>query len=239
MSRKLPEPKVRFRCAQVRLRTLAALVGVAAAVPASGQESAEPVVRVEEDWQLVLNEPNYGANSPQFHTLMSPGKDTESIYIQATWNYRELPAFQSGGLQLQGWFGDSCGIQRNPCTEQLSNSAETVTWTQSLETDRSSKIVFSIMNGQSTTWGTFGGDLHKITGYIRIPDLNAYSTSVSVQNSWITYGANRVDSLVITQVRRYGSGGLISVDTEPKVIYNLEQDQSVQAEIVEDAGFSF
>ena len=46
-----------------------------------------------------------------------------------------------------------------------------------------------------------------------------YSPAVSEQNSWITYGANRVTKLVITQTRSYRLSGTVTVDTTPRVVY--------------------
>ena len=60
----------------------------------------EPVVRVEEDWMLVLNEPDGNVDSPQFHTVMSPFSDASSFFAQVLWNYRETPDFVTGGVQL-------------------------------------------------------------------------------------------------------------------------------------------
>ena len=53
--------------------------------------------------------------------------------------------------------------------------------------------------------------------------LNGYSTDLSVTKSWISHGANRVNLLRITEVRRYDAeGNLISRDTTPRVVFELE-----------------
>ena len=86
-------------------------LGVLSAVPilmvcTSAQAAGAPpdvlvIMRVEEDWEVVLNEPGSDVNAPQFHTVMSPFGDLDSLYAQITWNYRELPDFEAGGLQIQ------------------------------------------------------------------------------------------------------------------------------------------
>jgi hypothetical protein len=183
---------------------------------------AEPVIRVEEDWKLVLNQPDGSVDSPQFHTIMSPYADVDSFYAQVLWNYRETPNFTAGGVQLQSYEGESLIRRRSMEYGQLSTTAETVTWTQSLSTDGVA-LTFDVSNGQSTTWGTFGKDM-RISSDANLPDLSGYSADVSAQESCVTYGGNRVNSLVITEVRYYGEGGLLGVDNTPRVVFQLGQE---------------
>lgn len=180
-------------------------------------EGADPVVRVEEDWQLVLNEPDDAMTSPQFHTVMSPLSNIDTSYAQVLWNYREVPDFVAGGLQLQGWNGEQMVNSKTVRITPLSTSAETIRWTQVLEIVWG-ELFFDIINGQSTTWGLFGKDM-RLQQYGTVPNLNAYSPQVSVNNSCITYGSNRVTQLVITEVRYYGPWGLLYTDSTPKTVY--------------------
>lgn len=187
----------------------------------SSSEWPENVIRVEEDWVLVLNEPNDAVTAPQFHTVMSPIASTDSYFAQVTWNYRENPDFISGGMQLHGCDGENVVRRRIVAMGELSTAAETVTWTQALATD-GALAYFEIFNGQSTTWGSFGKDmridLDSYTSY-----LNDYTPEVSAENSTVTFGSNRVDSLTITQVRWYGASGLLAVDNTPRVVFQLDQ----------------
>ncbi|MFH1109138.1 MAG: hypothetical protein V1790_08100 [Planctomycetota bacterium] len=183
---------------------------------------AEPVIRVEEDWKLDLNQPDGSVDSPQFHTIMSPYTDVDSFYAQVLWNYRETPDFTAGGVQLQSYAGESLIRRRSMEFGQLSTSAETITWTQSLTTDGVA-LSFEVTNGQSTTWGTFGTNM-RISSDANLPDLSGYSPDVSAQESCVTYGGNRVDLLVITEVRYYGVSGLLGVDNTPRVVFQLDQE---------------
>lgn len=185
--------------------------------------STEPVVRVEEDWELVLDEPSDALSAPQFHTVMSPFGDTDSIFAQITWNYRELPEFSSGGLQIQAWNGDTLFKEKAFGGSKLSTTSETVRWTQVLTTDGSS-LSFTIKDGTSTTWGTFGypAENMKVQGTVNLPSLNGYNTDTSVSDSCVSFGSNRVVSLKIREVRRYGTSGLLSADNTPRVVF--EQD---------------
>lgn len=201
-------------------------VGVLAVAGLHRADSApvldEPVIRVEEDWLMVLNEPDDTVDSPQFHTVMSPTNHLDSFYAQVTWNYKQEPDYVSGGLQLSSCDGDEVVRSRSVEQRQLSSAAETISWSQSLETDGSS-LSFSVFNGSGATWGSFGKDM-TIDMDAYLPLLNTYSANLSQESACVTYGSNRVDLLMITQVRRYGVSGLISVDNTPRVVFELDED---------------
>jgi len=202
-----------------------ALVGAAAClIPSDTQASyAEPVIRVEEDWVMVLYEPNDALTTPQFYTVMSPHDHLDSFFAQVTWNYREDPDFTPGGMQIQAWDTEYLVTEKSFFAEMLSGSAETVRWTQSLSTD-GSKLTFAINNGQSTTWGTFGypAENMKIQATAALPNLNGYNPVLSQSNSGISFGSNRVDSLTIAEVRYYGPSGLLATDSSPKVVFDRD-----------------
>lgn len=205
---------VRSLCAAISFSLFALL--------ASSVAQATDVVRVEEDWELVLDVVSESKQAPQFETLMSPFAYDDQQWVffcRVTWNYRELPEYVPGGFQLQTCIGDYVLSKRGLVGEAFSTTGETVTWTQQL-TSSHDRAFFKIMNGQSTTWGEFGGSDLQLDEYPHPPNLNAYSTDVSVRKSGITYGANRVVLLRIKEVRRYGEDGqLVSVDSTPRVIH--------------------
>lgn len=175
---------------------------------------SDPVLRVEEDWELVLNDPDGETASPQFATVMSPFSDTDSYYAQTLWNYRETPDFVPGGVQLHSYRGTETLRRRSVEYRVLSSSAETILWTQSLETDGTT-LTYSVFDGTSTTWGTFGRDMN-ISSSAGVPDLSGYDPSFSAANACVTFGSNRVDSLVLKRVRYYGHDGLLYTDETPR-----------------------
>ncbi|NLX12522.1 MAG: hypothetical protein GXY44_02570 [Phycisphaerales bacterium] len=192
--------------------------------PVQADDDTSPaIVRVEEDWILVLNEPNDAMFAPQFHTVMSPFGHLESVYLQVIWNYWEYPEFEPGGLQMQAWDGGLIEYEKDFHGQQLSTNAETVSWTQVLETD-GTVLTFRIENGHSQTWGNFGGEYMQIHGVTNLPNLNRYLTNLSVVNSLVTYGANRVDLFAIAAVRYYSEEGLIVTDNVTKVITQAMAD---------------
>lgn len=218
----LPTAKqVRLGCTALGLGT--AFLISAPAVSEDGPSGPTPIVRVEEDWQLVLNEPDDGLDSPQFHTVMSPLGNSDSYFAQILWNYGDTPYYREGGLQLQCWNGEELELSKSVGTSQLSTGSETISWTQALTTD-GALLAIQIINGASTTWGGFGKDMY-ISVDALLPFLNDYNTGVSVENSCVTYGSNRVDSLIIKEVRYYGEDGLLYTDENPKVVYELGDDE--------------
>ena len=217
----LTVPAVASEPAEASSPVVASGPGVASAPVVASGEAQEPVIRVEQDWRLVLTEPDDAVLAPQLHTVMSPFGNLNSLYAQVTWNYAELPDFEEGGLQIQAWEGEDCSFHRSFNGQGLSGIAETVRWTQVMETNGNT-LSCKIVNGQSTTWGSFGGQSMGVNGSAAVPNLNQYDTGVSVGNSLVTYGANRVRLLVITEVRRYGEDGLLSVESNPRVIFRGE-----------------
>jgi hypothetical protein len=184
-----------------------------------GDSPATDVMQVEEDWELVLAEPAATKTAPQLETIISPVSNIDSVFARTTWNYREFPDFQAGGMQLQAWHHDAFLAKTDFGTNDLSMVGETVTWTQALKTD-GTVLTLKIANGRSVTWSEFGGSTLTLVGVVDLPNLNDYRTTVSVDNSGITFGSNRVVLLRIRAVRRYAADGtLLSTDSEPKVIH--------------------
>ncbi|MFO0840112.1 MAG: hypothetical protein U1D55_16515 [Phycisphaerae bacterium] len=175
------------------------------------------IVRVEEDWGLVLNDPESELYSPQFHTIMSPTEGLDSLYGQVLWNYSESPDFSPGGLQLSFWNDNDLLLDRTASAAPLSQRAEVIIWTQVMELSGST-VTFSIQDGNSESWGQFGGSEMTVSYDSHESDLNRYSTGASVSNSCITYGGNRVALLAILQVRRFDEHGNVDVDSTPHVV---------------------
>jgi len=185
-----------------------------------------PVTRVEEDWELVLSAPDGDLLAPQLHTVISPFADLDTYYAQITWNYRELPDFAPGGFQVQGWVGENVVDVRSFDLEAFSRQSERFIWTQVMAVSEG-WTAFAVVNGFSPTWGSFGGIEAVIYDFTGLSDLSAYSPEVSVRNSLITYGANRVQWLGIREVRYFGPDGeLLYRDVMPRVVYGGEYSRA-------------
>ena len=188
---------------------------------AAAQEPGPTVVRVEEDWELVIGDPNQQTDAPQIVCVISPQGDVASIHAAFELNGRSLPSFEAGGMQLQVWDGNVALSDRaHPNGLRMQQAGETVSWTQSMSL-ADGKLTFEIVNGTSSTWADFGGQ-----GYLKAivdtssDSLNGYSPEVSVNNSGVSYAGNRVQSLVLKGVRIYMSDGQVFEDNTERVVHS-------------------
>lgn len=211
----------RLRSRRGLTASLAVATALALIIPSAfaAVDPAETVTHVEEDWELVVDEPSGVKDSPQLATVMSPFSDLDSLFGIVTWNYRELPSFTAGGMQLQSWAGEEFLLSKDFRSSELSTVGETITWTQSLKVN-GGVLKLKVQDGHSTTWGAFGGSEMTLSEIINIGNLDYYSADTSAKNSGISYGANRVILLRVKEVRRYNADGdLISTDSTPRVVH--------------------
>ena len=218
---------------QRRFRTFSALWAtvpvaiVTAAVTASAlwaQIPAANVFRIEEDWQLVIGSPDTFVNGPQVTCTISP-INMSTAYCAFDINYHTQPDYQAGGLQIHTWDPTNpVEIANADQTHLMSTAGETVTWTQTMALANGA-LTFKIMNGQSQTWGKFGGapgnsgDL-MLNLPSTLSNLNSYSSGISVANSGVSFATNYVTSLTLAAVRYYDvNGNLIQQITTPQVVY--------------------
>lgn len=166
------------------------------------------VVKVEETWQLSVGEPNDSRNAPQITMVMSPFSDLESDYFIFELNHRTKPSYVAGGMQVQRWFnGQHYCTHNNWKSGTMNSTGETAVWTQELTIDEG-KVTFQIRNGQSLTWGQFGGQGHlKSTATTGLPNLNSYRADISINESGIGYAGNRVSSLILQRIKWTMSDG--------------------------------
>lgn len=209
------ERRWRERLAGIVL-TWMAVVNLAPVVEAQEQAA---VTRVEEDWELVVAQPDPDTTAPQVTCVISPSGNLDGHYASVELNHQTQPDFASGGVHLQSWSGeDPLGTYTSSQTGLLNLESETVTWTQSMELVGSA-LKFSV-EGDSATWGHFGGgeELKANVGS-SLENLNDYRPDTSVANSGVGFASNRVTRLVLKEVRYYSAQGLLLSDTTERVVY--------------------
>lgn len=192
------------------------LLGAAAA-------RAADIVRIEEDWELVVADPDPASFAPQVTSTISPVGDLSGYYGVFDLNLRNLPVVEAGGMQLQVWNNESPVITKKSNVGTLLNSnGETITWTQSMWVS-DGQLHFAVLNGESETWGAFGsGGSLTVDVAHELTNLQLYNPDVSVANSGIGFAANRVTSLTLKAVRAYSEGALEGQDNTPRVVYAHE-----------------
>jgi len=197
---------------------LSAASALALTLGASFVTTTEPD-RIEEDWQVVLGTPDTSTDCPQISATTSPTGSAQDPLMVFKLNYRDQPNFQSGGLSAQAWQGKQFLSNSDQGSDQLATPNETVTWTQRMSLS-GGNINFKVLSGNSTTWGQFGAndtDLAVSTAS-SAADLSGYTPTYSVSNSGATYGANRVTTMTLLQVRYYQGSTLLSTDTTARQV---------------------
>ena len=199
------------------LATLALVFG-----PLSPQTSAwdgTDVVCVEEDWELVVDEPDATTNSPQVTCVTSPVGHVNGVYVAFDLNHHSLTDYYSGGLQLQLWHDDVPLSDDYPrMYNLLSSTGEVVTWTQRMRLG-DERLRFEVVNGLSSSWGAFGGSTLSVSVETNLENLNQYSPDVSVANSGVGFGGNRVERLALKRVRLYKANGQVDVREVNAVVH--------------------
>ncbi len=66
-------------------------------------QNPQPIVRIEEDWFLQINNPDAGNDAPQIINVISPTSLLSDLHAILELNHSTLPDYQSGGMQLQVW----------------------------------------------------------------------------------------------------------------------------------------
>jgi hypothetical protein len=218
-------PRARPACFVVLLILVAITVAMSPGweCSARAQNEGPVIVRVEEDWELVLLTPDPVNTAPQVTCAVSPIGDLSSVYATFELNHQSQPGFATGGLHLQLWRDETSLVSRHsPQLEVMSTVAERVRWTQAM-TLEAGGLTFEILNGDSTTWGSFGGE-----GYLKasvstdLPNLNQYDPRVSVANSGAGYAGNRVHALTLTAVRVVTSTGEVYQDDTDRPAHTLD-----------------
>jgi|SRR4051812_46260347 hypothetical protein len=197
-----------------------AFIGFCVAAAAAG---AQDLVHVEEDWELVIANPDSNSCGPQVVCAMSPFSDISGTYFTLEINHRSFPYWSPGGLTLHQWNGDN-SVQTMDRADRsvMSTAEEVVTWTSVLDTN-GALLTFKAKNGYSSTWGNFGftGNF-KLQSWSIAGNLNDYTPDVSTSQSGVAYASNRVRSLKLLQVRGTLSDGTTATDNTPRVVYQLD-----------------
>jgi hypothetical protein len=180
--------------------------------------NSSPIDRIEEDWTIVIKNTDLPAAGPQLTTTMCPGPLEDHPDVNFNLNYREGSDFSAGGLQIEVFDGTDLLASTSSKTESLATSGETISWTQRLSLS-GGVVTYRIQSGQSTTWGTFGGDDLAVSFTSSLTDLTGYQPSVSIDKSGVGWQANHVTSMMISQVRYYSGDTLVTTDSTSRTVH--------------------
>jgi len=205
-----------------KLSVSAAILGLVAfmAPGASAVDPLDPIVRIEEDWELIVEVPDHEVTAPQIITAISPLANLAGVYATFEVNHIASVDFAAGGLHLSTWCGDThlAVIHAGNFAEMYTDN-ETVRWTQAMEVD-SGNLIFEIAGGTSTTWGNFGGDgTLRLEMDTTLENLSAYSPAASIGKSEVSFAGNRVQELSMKKVRFIHASGQVDTDNAQRWVH--------------------
>jgi len=219
----------------VRLLFLTMAATLTSSVPLSAEEpgSEDPyIVRIEEDWVALIRTPDTATSAPQILNVISPQESMNGAFGMVELNHASFPGFQEGGLQVQGWLGETmAGVAYSSESRKLHHSYDRLEYTVAMTRSEQS-LTFELLNGRSRTWGKFatGG----IQTQIAVSDasLENYNPAFSVANTNVNVGAHRVDVLYQRETRYFLSDGTTITDNTMRVIHRY--NELVQYVSIED-----
>jgi hypothetical protein len=172
------------------------ILGIAA--PAFAESNK--VVLVEEHWELQVSEPDTERSAPQTTMVMSPTGNVDGAHFLFTLNHSTVPDYVPGGMQVQLWQGGELVEEQTASNSAaLVHSNETIHWVQRISL-QDGALTFQVRDGESETWGAFGGDELSLGVTTSLTALNSYRPSVSLSESQVGYAENRVISLTLTKL---------------------------------------
>ncbi len=188
------------------------------------------IAKIEEDWLLDIADPEANADCPQVVTVFGPADPSCGTHAIFEMNHGTQPEFSEGGMQLQAWHSDYLvGYRSQFAPAEFDVAIERITFT-TLTRVRENWLKLAIINGESLTWGNFGG-----TSSLRIDmttwreNLNDWDAQHSIAHSRVSYGANRVNKFLRTEIRYYtrvdGQYQLHYTDETDTYIHRLVEDQ--------------
>jgi hypothetical protein len=205
-----------------RLCMIAAAFTVLASSSSStawGQQGTPSVFdRVEEDWELVIDEPDPDNDAPQILHVLSPDAASTGDYAVLEVNHGTQPEYFSGGVQLQHWSGELClqRRSRNP-NNPLRIPNEKVKYTLVMAV-KNGQLNFSVKDGSAESWAEFTDGLELSTP-TAVTTLPGYTVSHSTQSAKIGFAAHRVQRLRLLEVRYYLDDDVVHRDTNVRQVH--------------------
>ncbi len=196
---------------------VAALTSSATIVRAG--ETPAGTTRVEEDWELLIADPDLEGAGPQITTCMAPEGSDTSRFVAFNLNYRADPKFIAGGVHILVWKDDAVIDLAANETGRCNTTNELITWTQRMSLSVGS-VSYAIRNGQSTTWNKFGEGhgLPAVDFGTSVETLASYNPDDSASRSGVGWEQNRVTKMTLLRVRYYAGITLLSTDERPRPV---------------------
>ncbi|MDA7865043.1 hypothetical protein N9B39_01255 [bacterium] len=191
-------------------------LGLCGNLPGQKSLAAEPTVyKVEEDWELVVNQPDASSNSPQITFFTSPSHLLEDSYFQLQMNYHAADDYSSGGFHVASVSDDqTVDDARSMTRKNLATNDDLIRWT-SVMAVIDNRALFAVRDGYGREWGSFGGPDYLVRMVPSpVPDLSNYRYQESMKSVDIGFGRNRVSRITLKAVRLFYTNGHVAVVSE-------------------------
>ncbi len=195
----------------VRIAGILAAIALAAAPAACDEGDGPSLVRIEEDWEFVVTEPEPGINSPQITFFTCPDAADPECHFQLQMNYAASTSYSSGGFRVSAVRDEAMLDEaRSDSRIVLSLDNDTVRWTSVMGVAEG-EFLYAVKDGFGSAWGVFGGPEY----LVRMPsdgveEIAGYTPTKSLEMVDVGFGGNRVDSIVLKRVRYYFSDGHVA-----------------------------
>lgn len=136
-----------------RIRAVAALTCSSPVVRAQSPPAGTD--RVEEDWRLVISDPDPARDGPQITTCMFPDDGDLKSFAAFNLNDQASPRFAAGGVEIQFCDDGVVASSTSQGSARCETANEPIAWTQRMCLVEG-VMTDSIEEGDSTTWGKFG-----------------------------------------------------------------------------------
>jgi hypothetical protein len=132
--------------------------------------------------------------------VLSPAGDLGGVHFQFTLNHVTAPQYAPGGMQVQLWDGEQL-VDESAAHEDgtFRFADEVIHWVQRVSLENET-LTFEVLNGESETWGSFGGNDLSLSTPTTLTGLNEYRPGISLTESQVGYAENRVASLTLTKL---------------------------------------
>lgn len=190
-------------------------LGLCGNLPGQKLLAAEPTVyKVEEDWELVVNQPDASNNSPQITFFASPSHLLEDSYFQLQMNHHAADNYSSGGFHVAAVIDNqTVDDARSATRKNLATNDDLIRWT-SVMAVINNHALFAVRDGHGREWGNFGGPDYLVRMVPSpVSDLSHYRCQQSMDAVDIGFGKNRVSRITLKAVRLFYTNGHVEVAT--------------------------
>ena len=113
--------------------------------------------KVEEEWEMVINEPEDNTNSPQVTFFVTPSAGLGETYFQLQMNYEADEDYSAGGFHVAAVRNEEIQDEaRSQNQSLLTVDGDVIRWT-SVAAVVNNKLLFAVRDGDCASWGNFGG----------------------------------------------------------------------------------